>query len=316
MATNLNSYVESVRDTLKPPVSNKILFDGDQIKVMVVGGPNQRKDFHIEKGEELFYMLIGDMDLDIMDDGTPKRIHIKEGDFFLLPSCVPHSPQRYANTIGIVFERERFPDELDCLRWYVPDDKIGKNGIDEVLYEEMFHCTDLGTQIKAVIERFNASNLSGNFSIPKTTGSEIESYFQRPDKLSSSEFSEFTLSEKVELLASSILEVGYMPKTETPMKSEFRVDLITNSLPVGLNCEIGGEVFLWQQSGISEIYESELQSDSHLPATREPTLLLKEGEVVLLKRRMLSNSTPILVSQREVGGVVLCVSNSSIVPPS
>jgi 3-hydroxyanthranilate 3,4-dioxygenase len=85
---------------LKPPVSNKILFDGEQIKVMVVGGPNNRKDFHVEKGEELFYMLVGDMDLDIMENGERKRIHIAEGHFFLLPSCVPHSPQRYANTIG------------------------------------------------------------------------------------------------------------------------------------------------------------------------------------------------------------------------
>jgi 3-hydroxyanthranilate 3,4-dioxygenase len=99
-AVNIQDYVNSVRDTLKPPVSNKILFDGEQIKVMVVGGPNNRKDFHVEKGEELFYMLVGDMDLDIMENGERKRIHIAEGHFFLLPSCVPHSPQRYANTIG------------------------------------------------------------------------------------------------------------------------------------------------------------------------------------------------------------------------
>ena len=105
-----------------------------------------------------------------------------------------------------------------------------------------------------------------------------------------------------------------MPKPVTPIHGEFRVDLITNSLPIALPCEIGGEVFLWQQSGLSEIYESELQSDSHLPATREPTMLLKAGAVVLLKRRHLTNSTPILVSQRELGGVLVCVTNSSILP--
>lgn len=70
MSINLIEYVKEVKDTLKPPVSNKIIFNGDQIKVMVVGGPNQRKDFHVEKGEELFYMLIGDMDLDIMEGET------------------------------------------------------------------------------------------------------------------------------------------------------------------------------------------------------------------------------------------------------
>ena len=314
MSVNLVNYVESVRETLKPPVSNKILFDGDQIKVMVVGGPNQRKDFHVERGEELFYMLVGDMDLDIMENGELKRIPIKEGDFFLLPSCVPHSPQRYANTIGIVFERERFPDEMDCLRWYVPEESSTSSGGDEVLYEEMFHCTDLGTQIKAVIERFNESKSSGFAKLPDKVDLSMEKYFQRPDQLSSADFFKFTLNEKVELLSSRILDDGKLPKPDTPINSEFRVDLISNTLPIALNCEIGGEVFLWQQSGVSEIYESELQSTSHLPATREATKLLRTGEVVLLKRRLLSNSTPILISQMESGGVVLCVSNSSILP--
>lgn len=314
MSVDLRAYVDSVRDSLKPPVSNKILFDGDQMKVMVVGGPNQRKDFHIEKGEELFYMLIGDMDLDIVVGGVHERIHIKEGDFYLLPSCVPHSPQRYANTIGIVFERERFPDELDCLRWYVPDNTTDSCSSSEVLYEEMFHCTDLGTQIKAVIERFNESNASGQVSLPRATDSTANHYFQRRDEKMTTEFSSFTLNEKVQELSNSILDAGNMPKTETPIHGEFRVDMISNSLPIALPCEIGGEVFLWQQSGISEIYESELQSDSHLPPTREPTMLLMAGEVVLLKRRLLTNSTPILVSQRELGGVLVCVTNSSILP--
>ena len=316
MSVNLVNYVDSVRETLKPPVSNKILFDGDQIKVMVVGGPNQRKDFHVEKGEELFYMLIGDMDLDIMEDGELKRIPIKEGEFFLLPSCVPHSPQRYENTIGIVFERERFAGEMDCLRWYVPDGTVGRKCGDEVLYEEMFHCTDLGTQIKAVIERFNESKSSGFEKLPEKVDFSIEKYFQRPDQMSSAEFFRFTLNEKVESLSSSILDDGQLPKPETPINSEFRVDLISNTLPVALNCDVGGEVFLWQQSGVSEIYESELESTSHLPATRQATKVLRAGEVVLLKRRLLSNSTPILISQMESGGVVLCVSNSSILPPN
>ena len=313
MSLNLQDYVESVRDTLKPPVSNKILFDGAQIKVMVVGGPNQRKDFHIEKGEELFYMLIGDMDLDIVENGQLRRIHIEEGKFFLLPSCVPHSPQRYSDTIGIVFERERFPDELDCLRWYVPDDTIDKVGSTEVLYEEMFHCTDLGTQIKAVIERFNASLLSGTIDKMKITDVAIAAYFNRPDSVPSEEFSNFVLKEEVQAMSSKILEAGAMTGVKTLIQGEFRVDLMSNSLPVALNCEIGGDVFLWQQSGVSEIYESELESVSYVPP-RKATSLLRAGEVMHLKRRLLSNSSPILVSQLEVGGVVVTVTNSSILP--
>ena len=315
MAVNLESYIESVRDTLKPPVSNKILFDGDQIKVMVVGGPNQRNDFHIEKGEELFYMVVGDMDLDIMEEGVLKRIRIKEGDFFLLPACVPHSPQRYANTIGLVFERDRLLGELDCLRWYSPTSATGTDDANEVLYEEMFLCTDLGTQIKEVIERFNASTNTEVNNLLKASSSTTDEYFKRPDQSLSSEFPKFTLQEEVETLSSAILETSDIPKTISPIHGEFRVDLSSNSLPVAANCLQGGEVFLWQQSGMSAIYESALQSEGDLMVTREPTMYLKSGEVVHLKRRQLSNSTPILVSQIEPGGVVLCVSNSSISSP-
>ena len=313
MALNLADYVESVRDTLKPPVSNKILFDGEQIKVMVVGGPNQRKDFHVEKGEELFFMLIGDMDLDIMELGELKRIHIEQGQFYLLPSCVPHSPQRYANTIGIVFERERFPDELDCLRWYVPEDSEGSTSSDEVLYEETFHCTDLGTQIKAVIERFNDSLSSGAVTRQKTADTTIASYFARPDNNPSSEFLHLNLQEKVKIRSSSILDAGAAPNTETLMNSEFRLDLMSNSLPVAVNCERGGDVFLWQQSGVSEIYESETESVDDI-SKRVVTATLKTGEVMHLKRGKSKECSPVLVSQLEPGGVVICVTNCSIRP--
>ena len=319
MAVNLSHYVDNVRESLKPPVSNKILFDGSQIKVMIVGGPNQRKDFHVEKGEELFYMLVGDMDLDIMEDGVVKRIPIDEGNFFLLPACVPHSPQRYANTIGIVFERERFANEMDCLRWYVPKDsetKMSDEAESDVLYEEMFHCTDLGTQIKAVIERFNASVSAGTIVPNAASDAAIANYFTRPDNIPSSDFSHFTLKDKCQELSSGIMQTGAMPTAETLMNSEFRVDLISNSLPVSLNCEMGGDVFLWQQTGESEIYESEQESEAiNDISARKATVHLKAGEVIHLKRPMLANSSPILVAQLDLGGVVVCVTNSSIPQP-
>jgi hypothetical protein len=84
---------------------------------------------------------------------------------------------------------------------------------------------------------------------------------------------------------------------------------------VALNCEIGCDVFLWQQSGESEIYESELQEEGWNENSRVPTLSLKAGEVIQLKRRNLSNSTTILVSQIELGGSVICVTNSTIINP-
>lgn len=118
---------------------------------MIVGGPNNRKDFHLEEGEELFIQLQGKVDLDILERGKIRRIPIEEGEVFLLPARVPHSPQRYAESIGLVFERRRRPGEMDGLIWYQP------NQPGQVLYEEYFHCTDLGTQLKPIIERFFAS---------------------------------------------------------------------------------------------------------------------------------------------------------------
>ena len=101
--------------------------------------------------QELFIQLEGDMDLKIVERNTPKTIRIKEGEIFLLPGGVPHSPQRYENTIGLVFERKRKPHEEDGLIWFVPNKNCA------ILYHEYFHCTDLGTQLKPIIERCPSS---------------------------------------------------------------------------------------------------------------------------------------------------------------
>lgn len=79
--------------------------------------------------------------------GARRDVVVREGEMFLLPGGIPHSPQRKADTIGLVFERARSPSELDSLRWYVP------GSFEKVLYEESFHCTDLGSQLKPVIDR-------------------------------------------------------------------------------------------------------------------------------------------------------------------
>nr|DBA27198.1 TPA: hypothetical protein GDO54_011366 [Pyxicephalus adspersus] len=119
----------------------------NQLKVMFVGGPNQRKDYHIEEGEELFYQVQGDMCLKIIEDGEHKDIHIREGEMFLLPARIPHSPQRFQNTVGLVFERRRLRTEKDGLRYYVDNST-------EVLFERWFYCTDLGIQLAPVINEF------------------------------------------------------------------------------------------------------------------------------------------------------------------
>lgn len=117
---NLQKWIDENRHLLKPPVSNKNLYveAGDFI-VMVVGGPNARKDYHFNESEELFYQIEGDITVRIQEDGKPKDIVIKEGDIFLLPGNIPHSPMRGANTVGLVIERVRKGTDLsDGLMWF------------------------------------------------------------------------------------------------------------------------------------------------------------------------------------------------------
>ncbi len=117
---NLQKWINENRDLLKPPVSNKNLYveAGDFI-VMIVGGPNARKDYHFNESEELFYQLEGDITVRIQQDGKAVDVQIKEGDIFLLPPNVPHSPMRGENTVGLVIERVRKGTNLtDGLMWF------------------------------------------------------------------------------------------------------------------------------------------------------------------------------------------------------
>ena len=115
---NLKEWITTNRDLLKPPVGNKNLYveSGDYI-VMIVGGPNARKDYHFNETEELFYQLEGDIEVGIQEDGQAVTIPIKEGEMFLLPGNVPHQPRRGPNTVGLVIEVKR--EKLkDGLQWY------------------------------------------------------------------------------------------------------------------------------------------------------------------------------------------------------
>lgn len=117
---NLQQWINDNRDLLKPPVGNKNLYKeaGDFI-VMVVGGPNARKDYHYNESEELFYQIEGDIMVKIQENGQAKEIHIKEGEMFLLPAMTPHSPCRGENTVGLVIEKVRKGTNLiDGLMWF------------------------------------------------------------------------------------------------------------------------------------------------------------------------------------------------------
>jgi len=122
----------------------------DQLKVFFVGGPNTRKDYHLEEGEEVFYQIQGDMVLKVIEQGKPKDIKICQGEIFLLPGRIEHSPQRFANTVGCVIERTRDNDELDCVRYFV-------DGTTDVLFERWFHLNDVVADLPPVIREFNES---------------------------------------------------------------------------------------------------------------------------------------------------------------
>ena len=149
-AFNFRQWIDEHRDLLKPPVCNQQVFDEDDFIVMVVGGPNSRKDYHYDEGPEFFYQLDGGMLLRTMQDGRRVDIAIGEGEILLLPPKVPHSPQRYADTVGLVIERKRNPDELDGFMWFC-------ERCNHKLYEEYLYLSDIVGQLPPIFERFYSS---------------------------------------------------------------------------------------------------------------------------------------------------------------
>tara|TARA_B100000131_G_scaffold321188_1_gene371193 strand:+ start:1722 stop:2237 length:516 start_codon:yes stop_codon:yes gene_type:complete len=144
---NFKKWIEDNRYLLKPPVGNKVVYENSEFIIMVVGGPNTRKDYHVDEGEEFFYQLEGDMILKIIENRMVKDIKINEGDIFLLPPKIPHSPQRFKNTVGLVIERKRRKNEFDGFQWYC-------DNCANLLYEKFIILKDIETQLPIIFEEF------------------------------------------------------------------------------------------------------------------------------------------------------------------
>ena len=144
---NFKQWIEEHRHLFQPPVGNAQIWKDREFMVTVVGGPNSRKDYHIDPGEEFFYQLEGDMVLRIVEDGVHRDLPIREGDILLLPPFVPHSPQRGPKTLGLVIERIRRPDELDQFQWYC-------EACGSVLHTVSVHVSDITTQLKPVFDAY------------------------------------------------------------------------------------------------------------------------------------------------------------------
>tara|TARA_B100001142_G_scaffold329439_1_gene392751 strand:+ start:785 stop:1318 length:534 start_codon:yes stop_codon:yes gene_type:complete len=145
---NLQQWIDENRHLLKPPVGNKNLYieSGDYI-VMIVAGPNARKDYHYNETEELFYQIEGDIIVKTQQDGEMVSYEIKEGEMFLLPPTIPHSPVRPENSIGLVIERKRSDKHKDGLMWF-------SDTANELLYEEYFQLTNVEKDFFPVFKRF------------------------------------------------------------------------------------------------------------------------------------------------------------------
>lgn len=148
---SFKNWIDENRHLLKPPVGNQVVYkENRDFIVMVVGGPNKRKDFHYNETEEFFYQLEGNITLRIMEEGKAVDIPIREGEIFLLPPKVPHSPQRPENTVGLVMEIKRNHAEKDGFMWFCEN-------CGEKLYDEYFDLTDIVAQLAPIMDKFYAS---------------------------------------------------------------------------------------------------------------------------------------------------------------
>lgn len=147
---NFQKWIDENRHLLKPPVGNKLVYEDADLIVMVVGGPNARKDYHYNVGEEFFYQLEGDIVVRIQEDGKAVDVPIKEGDIFLLPARVPHSPNRSENSVGLVIELKRKDNEKDGLLWFC-------DNCNNKLYEEYFGLTSIVNDFLPVFKKFYGS---------------------------------------------------------------------------------------------------------------------------------------------------------------
>ena len=120
-AFNFARWIDEHAHLLKPPVGNQMVFrEAGDLIVQVIGGPNSRTDYHDDPYEEFFYQLRGDMVLKVLENGKPRDVPIREGEILLVPAHCRHSPQRPANTVGLVVEKVRPREIDDGFEWYCP----------------------------------------------------------------------------------------------------------------------------------------------------------------------------------------------------
>jgi 3-hydroxyanthranilate 3,4-dioxygenase len=146
---SLDGWIEANLPRALGAVGNKEVFKGSDFIFQIIKGPNARNDFHIDPFDEIFYQLKGHIFLHVIEDGTEKRLRINEGEVFILPKQIYHSPRRPPGSIGLVVERPRGPQELDGIAWFCP-------ACANRLHQVDFWCDDIEKGLGNVIAAFNA----------------------------------------------------------------------------------------------------------------------------------------------------------------
>ncbi|XP_069464571.1 3-hydroxyanthranilate 3,4-dioxygenase isoform X2 [Ambystoma mexicanum] len=261
---NVRKWVEENKTFFLPPVCNKLMHS-KQLKVMFVGGPNERSDYHIEEGEEVFFQLDGDMCLKIIENGKHRDIHIREGEMFLLPARIPHSPQRFADTVGLVIERQRLRTETDGLRYYVGDST-------DVLFEKWFYCEDLGTELGPIIQMFFNSQ---QYKTGKPNPEELK---ESPFHLNTMEVMEpFPLKCWIDRHRQEIRE----KKSLNMFGSKFETEVVLYGpgKSDAMNSEV--DIWIWQLEGTSVV----MLNGKTLPLMTNDSLLIPEQSLYHWERQ-------------------------------
>jgi 3-hydroxyanthranilate 3,4-dioxygenase len=147
---HLKKWVAENHDYFNPPFrTNRLLVHHKDFLVMILRGPNTRLDFHIEPGDEFFYQVEGDMELHLKPEGERRQVvTIREGEIFVSPGGLAHSPRRFENTWGLVIERRRRPGEKEEFAWFCEK-------CDELVLSRVMDPDNIPAQVSQVYQEFN-----------------------------------------------------------------------------------------------------------------------------------------------------------------
>jgi len=285
----IGDWYEKHKDEFVPPICNKLMHKG-QLSVMFVGGPNTREDFHIEEGSEFFFQMRGNMFLPTIQNGRKRVVEIKEGHVFLLPSRVPHSPQRpETGSLGLVIERERVQGESDALRYY-SDFNLCK----QVLWERHFRCTDLGKDLGPVVQSWKNSE---EFTTRVPTAASVPSNplvvsredIELPDPF---HLGDFVRAHEVELQQPDSKVVLFPDHVD----KEFSISLCGPTTSLNRSSTPGLETFIYQVEGSCEIH---LDNDQSITVTRDACFVIGAGMTYRCTRD--TGSVSMVVTQNPKG---------------